>query len=158
MSMLTGVNHIATVSSDLDRLVDFYERIFGAKKVLDLEVPPIGARHVFITVGGPSILHAWQVEGSDPSRFDGETFHRGRVDHFALQTDSYKKFEDLRRRLMDEGAATGEVNDFGVLLTFSYADPDGLWGEIAWWKEGMDATSIDMSKLVDPIAEGAASA
>lgn len=155
MSMLIGVNHIATISNDLDRLVDFYERIFDAKKVIDVEVPPIGARHVFITLGGPAILHAWQIEGSDVTRFDGEIFQRGRVDHFALQTDSYDKFEELRRRLTTEGATAGEVNDFGVLLTFSFVDPDGLWAEVGWWKDGMEAAEIDWSKMVDPIAEKA---
>lgn len=155
MSVLIGVNHIATVSNDLDRLIDFYERIFDAKKVGDLEIPPIGARHVFITLGGPAVLHAWQLRDLDVAQFDGEIFNRGRVDHFALQTDTYEKFEELRHSLMREGATAGEVNDFGVLLTFSFVDPDGLWAEVAWWKDGIEAAEIDMSKLVDPIAESA---
>lgn len=149
--MLIGVNHIATMSNDLDRLVDFYERIFGAQKVADLEIPPMGARHVFITLGGPTVLHAWQVKDLDVAQLDGEIFNRGRVDHFALQTDAYEKFEELRHRLIREGTTAGEVNDFGVLLTFSFVDPDGLWTEVAWWKDGMEAAEIDMSKLVDPI-------
>jgi hypothetical protein len=37
--MLTGINHIATVSKDLDSLIVFYDRIFGAKVLLDVTVP-----------------------------------------------------------------------------------------------------------------------
>jgi hypothetical protein len=39
MGMLTGINHIATVSKDLASLIEFYDRIFGAKVLLDVAVP-----------------------------------------------------------------------------------------------------------------------
>ena len=81
MSILIGVNHIATLSRNLDDLIDFYDRIFDAKVLVDIEIPdmvlksdPAPGRHVFIGIGGPSILHAWQIDGVDPARFDGEIF------------------------------------------------------------------------------------
>jgi catechol 2,3-dioxygenase-like lactoylglutathione lyase family enzyme len=158
MGALTGVNHVATVSKDLDRLIDFYDRVFGARVLLDVEVPEMvlqtargPARHVFIEVGGPSVLHAWQIEGIDPSQFDGEIFSRGRVDHFALLTGTYSNFEGLRRKLVAEGASTGEVNDFGLMLSFSFQDPDGLWAEVAWWKDGPDLSGLDAELMTDPI-------
>ena len=73
MSILIGVNHIATVSRDLDNLISFYDRIFDAKVLVDIEIPdmvlksdPAPGLHVFISIGGPSILHAWQIAGVDP--------------------------------------------------------------------------------------------
>ena len=160
MSILIGVNHIATVSRDLDNLISFYDRIFDAKVLVDIEIPdmvlksdPTPGRHVFISIGGPSILHAWQIDGIDPARFDGEIFDRGRVDHFSLQAGSYTDFEKLRQRLMKEGAATGEITDFGVMLSFSFKDPDGLWTEVSWWKDGPDLTALDASLVKDPIAD-----
>ena len=159
MSLLTGVNHIATISKDLDALIDFYDRIFGARVLLDVTVPEMvlrstrgPARHVFIEVGGPSVLHAWQIEGIDPAHFDGEIFGRGRVDHFALLTGTYTEFEHLRQKLVGEGASTGEVNDFGLIISFSFHDPDGLWAELSWWKDGPDLRNFDASLMTDPIA------
>ncbi len=158
---LIGVNHVATVSKDLDGLVAFYSRIFGTECLLDVEVPymPLkqeggSGRHVFISLGGPAVLHAWQIEGVDPDEFDGEIFSRGRVDHFALATESYADFERLRQRLIEEGASKGEVNDFGLMLSFSFRDPDGLWTEVCWWKDGPDLSRLDASLMRDPIADG----
>ena len=150
---LIGVNHVATLTEDLDRLIDFYERIFESKTVLDVEIPKIKARHAFITIGGPSILHAWEVEDVDASRFDGEMFSRGRIDHLALQADSYASFETLRRRLMTEGATEGVVNDFGPMESFSFRDPDGLWCEVCRYKDEPDPSVMDMSLFRDPIAD-----
>ncbi len=162
MGALSGVHHIATVSRDLDALIDFYERVFEANVLADVEIPQLPqaagngqARHAFIAIGGPSVLHAWEIDGIDPARFDGEIFDRGRVDHFALQTDSYANFERLRGRLVNEGVSTGEVTDFGVLLSFSFTDPDGLWVEVCWWKDGPELSTLDMSLLKDPIADAA---
>lgn len=159
---LIGVNHVATVSKDLDVLVEFYSRVFGTECLLDVEVPfmPLKqeggrGRHVFISLGGPTVLHAWQIDGVDPDEFDGEIFDRGRVDHFALATESYAEFERLRLKLVTKGATTGEVNDFGLMLSFSFQDPDGLWTEVSWWKDGPDLTGLDATLMRDPIAEQA---
>jgi len=158
---LIGVNHVATVSKDLDSLVAFYLRVFGTECLLDVKVPymPLkqeggSGRHVFISLGGPTVLHAWQIEGVDPDEFDGEIFSRGRVDHFALATQSYADFERLRQRLVEEGASKGEVNDFGLMLSFSFQDPDGLWTEVCWWKDGPDLSRLDASLMMHPIAVG----
>jgi len=163
MGALVGVNHIATISRDLDSLIAFYQRIFDAELLADIEVSEMvlrterrKARHVFIGLGGPSVLHAWQIDGVATSRFDGEIFGRGRIDHFALATGSYADFEKVRTRLVLEGASHGYVNDFGLLLSFSFEDPDGLWAEVAWWKDGPDLSSFDASLMLDPIADAKA--
>ena len=162
MGTLTGVNHVATVTKDLDRLIGFYEEIFGAKCVLDVEVPHMvlrsatgPARHAFIAIGGPSVLHAWQITGVDPDQFDGEIFSRGRVDHFALSVDNYSDFERLRQTLVGAGASTGEINDFGLMISFSFQDPDGLWAEVCWWKNGLNIDEFDAGLMTDPIADKA---
>jgi catechol 2,3-dioxygenase-like lactoylglutathione lyase family enzyme len=150
---LIGVNHVATMTDDLDRLIDFYKRIFKSKIVLDVEIPQIKARHAFITIGGPSILHAWEVEDVDTGRFDGEMFSRGRIDHIALQASSQASFETFRDRLLAEGATEGVINDFGVMESFSFRDPDGLWCEVCWYKGEPDPSVMDMSLFRDPIAD-----
>ena len=160
MTSLIGVNHVATVTADLDGLIDFYDRIFEAKCLWDEEIPVMvlkssrrSARHAFISLGGPTVLHAWQIEDVDPADFDGEIFERGRVDHFSLATPTYRDFERLRTRLTEEGATTGEVTDFGLMISFSFRDPDGLWAEVTWWKDGPELSNFDASLMRDPIPE-----
>ena len=57
-------------------------------------------------------------------------FGRGRIDHMALQASSLENFEELRRRLMERGAADDFVTDFGPILSVFWTDPDGLECEL----------------------------
>lgn len=137
MSLLAGIHHVAFLTADMDRLKEFYERVFGAVCVLD-EVIPQGpwenARHAFIDLGAGCVLHPWEKPGSEwlgPMPI----FDRGRIDHIALQAASRRAFEDLRHRLIDEGASDGTITDFGSLLSVFFRDPDGMEAEVAYGKE-----------------------
>ena len=57
-------------------------------------------------------------------------FGRGRLDHLALQADTIETFEEIRRRLMEAGAAGDFVTDFGSMLSLFFRDPDGLECEV----------------------------
>ena len=64
MRLLDGIHHVAFITSDMDRLIAFYERIFEAQVTLDLEEE--GLRHVFIEVGPNTLLHPFEVPVSSP--------------------------------------------------------------------------------------------
>src|SRR5215208_1972187 len=64
MRLLDGIHHIAFITSDMDRLISFYERIFEARVTLDLEDEDL--RHVFIEVGPNTLLHPFEVPGIEP--------------------------------------------------------------------------------------------
>ena len=72
---------MAFITSDMDRLISFYELLFEARVTLDLEEE--GLRHVFIEVGEHTLLHLFQVPGIEPPG-EQPIFHRGRLDHFAF--------------------------------------------------------------------------
>jgi catechol 2,3-dioxygenase-like lactoylglutathione lyase family enzyme len=38
MPITKGFNHVATLSTDLDRRADFYQRVFGAEVVFRMEL------------------------------------------------------------------------------------------------------------------------
>jgi hypothetical protein len=57
-------------------------------------------------------------------------FGRGRIDHLALQASSFESFKEIRRRLMECGAADDFVTDFGPALSIFFRDPDGLECEV----------------------------
>jgi catechol 2,3-dioxygenase-like lactoylglutathione lyase family enzyme len=142
VALIEGVHHATFLSEDLDRLVGFYERVFEARKTLDMTEE--GIRHVFIEVGGGTVLHPFEfVDGGPPlPEAPGEMFGRGRLDHFALAASSREAFLELRRRIEAEGAADGEVRDMRSMWIMGLHDPDGFYVEVIWRKERVpdDAT------------------
>ena len=139
MGLLSGINHVAFISGDIDRLKDFYARVFDAECVLD-EVVTRGderwARHAFIEVGGGCVLHPFELK--DNKWLDAmPIFDRGRVDHIALLAPSKETFDTIRERLVAEGASDGTITDFGSLFSVFFRDPDGMEAEVAYWKDGV---------------------
>jgi catechol 2,3-dioxygenase-like lactoylglutathione lyase family enzyme len=132
MALLNGVHHLATLTSDLDRLIDFYQRVFDARLTDDMEEE--GLRHAFIEIGPGTFLHPFQIPDIEVFQGTLPMFNRGRIDHVAFHASSEQAYRELRRRAVDNGASTGEVTDVGPLLSFSFVDPDGLEGEVVWVK------------------------
>jgi catechol 2,3-dioxygenase-like lactoylglutathione lyase family enzyme len=138
MALLAGINHVAFVSGDIDRLKDFYARVFDAECLLD-DIVTHGensARHAFIDVGGGCVLHPFELKDNkwlEPMPI----FDRGRVDHIALLAPSADAFETIRDRLVAEGASDGTLTDFGSLFSVFFRDPDGMEAEVAYWKDGV---------------------
>lgn len=137
--MLTGFNHVAILTDDLERLGTFYRDVLDVEEIQPMEAD--GLRHWLIRVGASSVLHAFE-KGAPPP---GAMFDRGRIDHLALNVDEHEHFERLRERLIAAGASTGEVTDFGALLSVGFTDPDGLRCELCWFRP--DRTMAD---VVDP--------
>ena len=96
MVLLHGIHHVATLTADLDRLIAFYQRIFSARLVADMEEE--GLRHAFIELGPMTLLHPFQIPGIDVPQGELLIFERGRIDHFALQASTLEAFREVRRR------------------------------------------------------------
>ena len=134
MKLLNDIHHLTFLTADMDRLIAFYERVFGAGVTVDLEEE--GLRHAFIEVGPHTVLHPFQVPGVQPPP-PQPMFQRGRLDHFALNAASEEAFRELRQRVMAEGAGDGVVTDMGSLRIFSFTDPDEGRHEVVWIKPGV---------------------
>jgi catechol 2,3-dioxygenase-like lactoylglutathione lyase family enzyme len=133
------------VTEDLDRMVAFYQRVFGAEvsEVMEEE----GLRHQFVFVGDQVALHPFEVCGKElDQRF--EMFDRGRLDHFGVTAPTVDALLELRDRLLAEndgdGATDAEIQDFGALYSLRYVDPDGVELEINLFKD--DWTELEMRK------------
>jgi catechol 2,3-dioxygenase-like lactoylglutathione lyase family enzyme len=129
LPLLKDVHHLTFVTSDMDRLIAFYERVFGARVKVDLEEE--GLRHAFIEVGPHTVLHPFQVLGFEPPSSQ-PMFRRGCLDHFALNAASEEAFREIRRRVVAERAGDGSVTDMGSLLNLGFTDPDGGEHEVVW--------------------------
>ena len=129
--LLDGVNHVATLTSDSDRLHRFYESVFDATVSRDGEAEEgVGMRLSFVDIGPHTQLNVFEVPGNDEARRQTPMFGRGRIDHLGLHAASLDAFHTIRDRLMAAGASDGFVTDFGPILSVFFRDPDGLEGEV----------------------------
>jgi catechol 2,3-dioxygenase-like lactoylglutathione lyase family enzyme len=147
---ISGINHIAFLTGDLDRLTRFYEELFGAQKVVELPIPePEGpGRHALIAVGAGATLHVFEFAKIPPPA-ERPMFQRGRIDHFALNVADAETFDRLRAALVACGSSDGIVTDFGVMRVVSFSDPDGHMLELAHWVGGDDPTDLDVAGATD---------
>lgn len=131
--MLNGINHVAMITRDADRLIEFYRSVFGAEVTVEMK-EEVG-RHFFIDIGAGGTLHYFEMPGNPHAAGSPDMFGRGHVDHLALNVSDEETFQRYRKNLVDAGASDGLVTDFGMVKTCFFRDPDGFDCEIALWKD-----------------------
>jgi catechol 2,3-dioxygenase-like lactoylglutathione lyase family enzyme len=126
--LLDGLNHVAIVTTDTDRLHAFYREVFDATVSADFEAGP-GRRLSMVDVGPHTELNVFEIaDGAPPDHTP--MFGRGPIDHMALHAASLETFDVIRDRLIARGASDGFVTDFGPVLSLFFRDPDGLECEV----------------------------
>src|SRR5438309_8827409 len=103
--LLNGINHIAILTKDTDRLHQFYRDVFDATVFADRQED--GARLSFVTIGEHTQLNVFEVPGNSEAERQTPMFGRGRIDHIGLEAASQEAFDEIRRRLMQSGASEG---------------------------------------------------
>lgn len=126
--LLGGINHVAVLTADTDRFLEFYGDVFEA--TADVLQDQDGFRLTAVHVGGTSELNVFELAGNTESQRQVPMFGRGRLDHLALQAASLDAFDEIRARLVARGATDGFVTDFGPILSLFFRDPDGLEAEV----------------------------
>lgn len=127
--LLDGVNHVAVLTRDTERLSHFYTEVFEAPPARAIEEQP-GFKLSLIDIGEGRELNVFEIDGNSEADRQTPMFGRGRLDHVGLQAASLEAFEEIRRRLIERGAADDFVTDFGPVLSLFFIDPDGLEGEV----------------------------
>jgi catechol 2,3-dioxygenase-like lactoylglutathione lyase family enzyme len=127
--LLNGVNHVAILTADADRLHTFYREVFDATVSHEPNAPD-GVQLSFVDVGPESQLNVFEIAGNSEAQRQTPMFGRGRIDHVGLQAASVDAFHTIRNRLMDRASTDGFVTDFGPVLSLFFTDPDGLEGEV----------------------------
>ncbi len=116
---LNGLAHLVLRVRDLDRSVDFYERVLG------LEVTSrAGTRMAFLNApvdNGKS--HELGLLGLGP---DLPAHEQNRVGlyHFAWQLETLEELESFHQHLLDEGATIVGYGDHGISMGIYFVDPD----------------------------------
>jgi AcrR family transcriptional regulator len=125
---VVGVNHIAVLTDDLDRFVEFYQQVFDLEVVFTEDTPAF--RHAILRAGPTSWLHPAEVPDNPHGAASAAMFRRGHLDHLALTAASLEAFHGLRERLLARGATDGAIDDLGAFLSFWCADPDDMRIEV----------------------------
>jgi catechol 2,3-dioxygenase-like lactoylglutathione lyase family enzyme len=123
MQLVTGINHVAVMTEDLDRFIDFYTGVFELEVLFEETNPAF--RHAILRTGPSSWLHPAEVPDNPHGHGIPDFFQRGHLDHVALRAHSRDAFEELRRRLVQRSACDGSVDDLGAFHSLWFDDPDG---------------------------------
>lgn len=128
--LVDGFNHVAILTKDMDRLHRFYSDVFDSTHE-HVEGSPDGPFWMTVIDVGPGReLNVFQMAGNSEADRQVPMFGRGRIDHLALQAESFESFKEIRSRLIAHGASDGFVTDFGPVLSVFFRDPDGLECEV----------------------------
>ena len=130
MPMISGFNHVATLTPDMDRIVGFYKAVFGAEVTFEMQAKPDHPHMIILDLGGGAALNIFEV---DKETIIGERTQqggRGAIDHYALAVDSRATLDAVRDRLIEAGADIGEIQRLGGEWSLFFRDPDGMELEV----------------------------
>jgi catechol 2,3-dioxygenase-like lactoylglutathione lyase family enzyme len=131
MPITTGFNHVATLTTDMDLTVGFYERAFDATVLFTMERTAEHPSMKVLDLGGGAALNVFEVPAAEIIGERRRQGGRGAIDHYALAVDAPATLEVVRRRLIDAGAQeVGDIQQLGPELSLFFRDPDGMELEV----------------------------
>jgi catechol 2,3-dioxygenase-like lactoylglutathione lyase family enzyme len=133
--LVTGFDHVSTSSKDVERLTEFYRRVFGLEPLPGFPMAtPDGRKIVLIPLPNGTTLQATEVALPDapPTLVPPAAVFYGtaRFDHASFLARDGAAFDDLLARLLAESATTGDIRTFGKQRYFAFTDPDGYLAEV----------------------------
>jgi catechol 2,3-dioxygenase-like lactoylglutathione lyase family enzyme len=130
MAVTSGFNHIATVTSDLDRTKRFYADAFDASVSFEMAAEEGHPRMAIIELGGGAALNVFEAP-EDTIVGDRRTQGgRGPIDHYGIAVDTLATLEQVKDRLVAAGAEIGEIHQLGTTWSLFFRDLDGMELEV----------------------------
>ena len=134
-AFVTGFDHVSTASANVDRLIEFYQRIFGLDPLPGFPITGAdGRKIVLIPLPNGTTLQATEVAlpGAPEVLMPPTAVFYGttRFDHASFRATDGAAFDVLLSRLVAEGASTGDVRTFQQQRFFAFTDPDGYLAEV----------------------------
>lgn len=131
MPVTTGFNHVATLTTDMDLTVGFYQQAFDAAVTFEV---PRSDNHPWMKIldlGGGAALNVFEAAAAEIIGDRRRQGGRGAIDHFALAVDSRATLELVRDRLVAAGAQeVGDIQRLGSEWSLFFRDPDGMELEV----------------------------
>ena len=130
MPVTRGFNHVATLTTDLDRLVRFYGDAFGAEVTFEMAARPDHPRMAVLDLGGGAGLNVFETAADALIGEQRRQGGRGAIDHFALAVDSRETLEAVRQRIVEAGGDVGDIQQLGPEWSLFFRDIDGMELEV----------------------------
>ncbi|HEU5083560.1 MAG TPA: VOC family protein [Acidimicrobiales bacterium] len=131
MPITSGFNHVATLTTDLDRFAAFYGEVFGAEVTFRMEAEGDHPRMFILDMGGGAALNVFEVPAEDIIGERRRLGGRGAIDHFGIAVPSRAELEQVRDRLASAGADIGEIQMLGGdTWSLFFRDVDGMELEV----------------------------
>ena len=162
-----GVHHVALVSSDMARTVEFYSGVLGMPLIKTVELPAGGGQHFFFDIGNGDCLAFFYFPDA-PAAQPGISAPRGMptdldllsavgsMNHLAFTVPA-ERFDEKVALLAERGISCSEVlnhddsewgvaasaDDPGVYVRSVYFfDPDGILLELAAWTKAFTEADV----------------
>lgn len=130
MAITSGFNHVATLTTDLERLAGFYIDVFEAEVTFRMEADGDHPRMWILDLGGGAALNVFETDADSMIGEQRRQGARGAIDHFALAVNSLAELESVRDRLVAAGADIGEIQRLGDEWSLFFRDVDGMELEV----------------------------
>jgi catechol 2,3-dioxygenase-like lactoylglutathione lyase family enzyme len=129
--LTTGFNHVATLTTDMDLTVGFYQQAFDAEVTFEIAKRDDHPWMKVLDLGGGSALNVFEVPADEIIGERRRQGGRGAIDHYALAVDSRPTLEAVKERLLAAGAQeVGEIQQLGPEWSLFFRDPDGMELEV----------------------------
>ncbi len=130
MAITNGFNHVATLTTDLDRFAEWYAQVFDATVTFRMDATPDHPRMFILDLGGGAALNVFEVPADEIIGERRRQGGRGAIDHFGIAVDSLTTLELVKGRLEAVGADIGEIQQLGTDWSLFFRDVDGMELEV----------------------------
>ena len=139
MARFSGINHLAMVTGDMDRTIEFWRDLLGMRLLAGLGRP--GYRHYFFEISENDMIAFFQWDGVEPiPEIDHGHPRQGPLvfDHVSLGVEGEDDLWELKGILEAAGFWASEIIDHGFIHSLYSFDPNGVPIEFSHPVEGRD--------------------
>jgi len=154
--LLTGINHLAFITADMEKTIRFYRDLLGME--LESGIGHDGYRHYFFRCGDTQVAF-FEYDGASPMVFK----HHGSptnlplgFDHVSFTVASREDLFALKDKLEAAGVEVSDAVDHGTIWSIYWFDPNNIPLEASWdCMEILRPPAIEDVKPMAIAAEGA---
>jgi catechol 2,3-dioxygenase-like lactoylglutathione lyase family enzyme len=130
-----GINHLALITTDMDRTVRFYHGVLGARVVATVRTAEF--RHYFFDFGPQCTVAFFEYTDTTTTPFTKAAgvpdSRASQFDHLALNVPGEDALTDLQQRLRAAGCEVTDIIDHATVRSIYFTDPNGIALEASWW-------------------------
>lgn len=154
--LLTGINHLAFITDDMERTIRFYRDLLGME--LFAGIGHDGYRHYFFRCGDTQVAF-FEYDGASPMhrKFHGSpTSLPLGFDHVSFTVASKQDLFRLKDKLEAAGVEVSGAVDHGTIWSIYWFDPNNIPLEASWdCMEIVAPPAIEDDRPMSIAAEGA---